>query len=86
MATRNSLRPQSTLSQSKSPKKMSLKGTGGGAVNLTSNDYEVMLDEQHHAFTMQISEKEVEIERLKTTVFSLNGKCMVVDDHLADLK
>jgi hypothetical protein len=34
---------------------------------------------------MQISEKEVEIERLKTTVVSLNGKCMVVDDHLADL-
>jgi len=24
---------------------MSLKGTGGGAGNLTSNDYEVMLDE-----------------------------------------
>ena len=45
-----------------------------------------MLDEQHHAFTMQISEKEIEIERLKTTVASLNGKCMVVDDYAADLK
>ena len=45
MVTRNSLRPQSALSPSKSPKKMSLKGTGGGAGNLTSNDYEVMLDE-----------------------------------------
>ena len=30
---------------------------------------------------MQISEKEVEIDRLKTTVVALNGKCNVVDDH-----
>ena len=52
MATRNIAKPESASSPSKSPKKMSLKGTGGGAGNLTSNDYEILLDEQHHAFTM----------------------------------
>ena len=35
---------------------------------------------------MQISEKEIEIDRLKTTVFSLNSKCVIVDDHLADVQ
>ena len=35
---------------------------------------------------MQISEKEVEIDTLKTTVVSLNGKCNVVDDHIADVR
>ena len=35
---------------------------------------------------MQISEKEVEIDRLKTTVVSLNGKCNVVDYHVADVR
>lgn len=33
-----------------------------------------------------ISEKEIEIERLKITVVSLNTKCTVVDDHIEDLK
>jgi len=35
---------------------------------------------------MIISEKEIELERLKTTVFSLNGKCVIVDDHVEDVK
>lgn len=35
--------------------------------------------------SMQVSEKEIEIERLKTTVASLNHKCAIVDDHLADV-
>jgi len=35
---------------------------------------------------MQISEKEIEIERLKTTVVSLNQKCAVVNDHEADVR
>jgi hypothetical protein len=34
---------------------------------------------------MHISEKEIEIERLKTTVIALNHKCSVVDDHVADV-
>ena len=34
---------------------------------------------------MQVSEKEIEIERLKTTVTSLNHKCAIVDDHLQDV-
>ena len=34
---------------------------------------------------MVISEKEIELERLKTTVMSLNGKCSVVDDHVDDV-
>ena len=33
-----------------------------------------------------ISEKEIEIERLKITVVSLNTKCTVVDDYIEDLK
>ena len=45
MATRLSAKPATANSPSKSPKKMSLRGTGGGAGNLTSNDYEAMLDE-----------------------------------------
>ena len=36
--------------------------------------------------SMQVSEKEIEIERLKTTVASLNHKCAIVDDHLADVQ
>lgn len=35
---------------------------------------------------MGLSEKEIEIERLKITVVSLNTKCQVVDDHIEDLK
>jgi len=32
-----------------------------------------------------ISEQEVEIERLKTTVVALNAKCSIVDDHKVDV-
>ena len=35
---------------------------------------------------LNVSEKEIEIERLKITVVSLNTKCAVVDDHIEDLK
>jgi hypothetical protein len=31
---------------------------------------------------MTISEQEIEIERLKTTVIALNAKCSIVDDHM----
>ena len=34
---------------------------------------------------MKISEQEIELDRLKTTVIALNGKCSVVDDHRADV-
>ena len=34
---------------------------------------------------MVISEQEIEIERLKTTVVALNAKCSVVDDHKNDV-
>jgi hypothetical protein len=30
---------------------------------------------------MTISEQEIEVERLKTTVIALNAKCSIVDDH-----
>ena len=45
-----------------------------------------MISDQQHQMSMQVSEKEIEIERLKTTVTSLNHKCAIVDDHLADVK
>ena len=35
--------------------------------------------------SMQVSEKEIEIDRLKTTVQALNGKVEIVDDHLNDV-
>lgn len=35
--------------------------------------------------SMQVSEKEIEIERLKTTVATLNHKCTIVNDHLEDV-
>ena len=31
---------------------------------------------------MTISEQEIELERLKTTVIALNAKCSIVDDHM----
>jgi hypothetical protein len=31
---------------------------------------------------MTISMQEIEMERLKTTVIALNGKCAIVDDHI----
>jgi hypothetical protein len=34
---------------------------------------------------MTISEQEIEIERLKTTLISLNSKCAIVDDHQQDV-
>jgi hypothetical protein len=49
-------------------------------------DYEQMLNDQQHQLSMQVSDKEIEIERLKTTVFALNSKCEVVADHEKDVK
>jgi|TARA_B110000305_G_C19319056_1_gene577991 hypothetical protein len=36
--------------------------------------------------SMQVSEKEIEIERLKTTVVSLNAKCSNVNDIEEDFR
>ena len=35
---------------------------------------------------MQVSEKEIEIERLMTTVASLNGKVAIIEDRETDVK
>lgn len=35
---------------------------------------------------MQISDKEIEIERLKTTVVALNGKVQVSQEHEEDVR
>ena len=34
--------------------------------------------------SMNVSEKEIEIERLMTTVVALNGKCSVAGDRVVD--
>ena len=34
---------------------------------------------------MTISEQEIEMERLKTTIMALNAKCSIVDDHKIDV-
>jgi len=36
--------------------------------------------------SFQVSEKEIEIERLMTTVSALNHKAAVVDDHETDVR
>ena len=78
-----SRRPATATSPHKSPKKS--KNLSSAAAPVTSADYENMLNDQQHQMSMQVSEKEIEIERLKTTVASLNHKCAIVDDHLADV-
>jgi hypothetical protein len=45
----------------------------------------MLVDQQHH-LSMQVSDKEIELERLKTTVFALNSKCEVVEDHKQDVQ
>jgi hypothetical protein len=72
-----SRRPSTALSPSKnSPKKRNTV-----QAPQTSYDYEQLLSDQQHQLSMQVSDKEIEIERLKTTVFALNSKCEVVNDH-----
>tara|TARA_B110000285_G_scaffold138353_1_gene154913 strand:- start:1706 stop:1900 length:195 start_codon:yes stop_codon:yes gene_type:complete len=45
----------------------------------------VVIQEQLHNCQMTISNQEIEIERLKTTVIALNAKCSIVDDHKLDV-
>lgn len=42
---------------------------------------QAVLSEELHNAQMTISNQEIEIERLKTTVIALNAKCAIVDDH-----
>ena len=44
-----------------------------------------VLQVQLHDAQMMISNQEIEIERLKTTVIALNAKASVVDDHKQDV-
>jgi len=44
---------------------------------------ETYFTEELHSAQMTISMQEIEMERLKTTVIALNGKCAIVDDHIA---
>ena len=70
-----------------SPLKSPKKQRPTTAINVSVNqEVETMLQDQGHQMQMVISEKEIEIERLKITVVSLNTKCTVVDDHIEDLK
>lgn len=69
-----------TASPAKSPKK------SRGPAAPTSADYENLLSDQQHQMSMQVSEKEIEIERLKTTVVSLNAKCSNVNDIEEDFR
>lgn len=51
---------------------------------IQGEDDDYVADQLHHA-QMVISQQEIEIERLKTTVVALNAKCSVVDDHKVDV-
>lgn len=70
-----------TASPTKSPKKMRAM-----AQPTLTADYENMLNDQQHKMSMEVSEKEIEIERLKTTVTSLNHKCSINDDLVLDVQ
>ena len=67
-------RRPTTASPQKSPKKARISGA---APNV--NDYENMLNDQQHQMSMQISEKEIEIDRLATSVEVMNNKCTNFD-------
>ena len=72
----------STASPGKSPKK---QRTSIQQV-VTSVDYEQVINDTQHHMTMQVSEKEIEIERLMTTVASLNHKVKIIEDCETDVK
>ena len=46
----------------------------------------MVIQEEYHNAQMTISNQEIEIERLKTTVIALNAKCSIVDDHKQDVE
>lgn len=70
-------------STNRSPK----KARPATALQYTSvYEVDVQLQEQVHSSQMTISEQEIEIERLKTTVVALNAKCSIVDDHKIDVE
>ncbi len=71
-------------SPNKSPKKAGRPSTAVN--NATSLDYEQIIAEQQHDTQMQLSNYEIEVERLKTTVIALNAKTVVVDDHITDVQ
>jgi hypothetical protein len=49
-------------------------------------DQNPQVNELYSQAQFTISEQEVEIERLKTTVVALNAKCSIVDDHKTDVQ
>jgi len=70
----------------RSPQK-SMKARPATAFNPPSQmDIDKMLDDQQHHMTITISEKEIEIDRLKTTVIALNHKASVVIDKDKDIE
>ena len=55
------------------------------AAQMGQFDESAVIQEQLHQAQMCISNQEIEIERLKTTVIALNAKASVVDDHKDDV-
>ena len=65
-------RPSSTVKHNQSQQKVEAEA-------------EYAIQEQHSQAQITIANGEIEIERLKTTVMALNGKCTIVDDVKLDL-
>ena len=65
-------RPSSTVNHNQSQQKVEAEA-------------EYAIQEQHSQAQITIANGEIEIERLKTTVMALNGKCTIVDDVKLDL-
>ena len=72
---------QSRKSINSSPKKGRPTTAYVASVQEVEREREMIYTEELHNSQMTISNQEIEIERLKTTVIALNGKCAIVDDH-----
>lgn len=64
-----------------SPKKGRATTAFVASVQEVEREREAAYTEELHDAQMTISNQEIEIERLKTTVIALNAKCAIVDDH-----
>jgi len=75
---------KSTASPGKSPRKSKSIYSINQVINV-DNLGDNILQEKLHQAQMLVSQQEIEIERLKTTVVALNAKCSIIDDHKTDV-
>lgn len=79
------MRKSQVYSPAKSPKKNRPSTANQNSMPQDQNGDGYYTQGELHQAQMTISEQEIEIERLKTTVIALNSKCSIVDDHKIDV-